>query len=644
MKLKRNQKVLFVFIIFFMFLFFSTTSYAGSQEWNSLDYDITVNRDGSIDVIETWDVDISSTNTMFKTFEDSASDYYYFGNVKVSEVVNGQEKFLEQIYEQQYHVEDGCFYALPISSHEYEIAWHVGVDGYDSRVYKMYYTVYDAVKKYDDCTELYWQLLSSNNGMTGTNVTGIIRLPKDVSNIDALRVWGHGNLSAEIYKESTSVVKFKQPRVEPYEQLEIRIVTDEDIYGTLTNTYPEKKLQSILNEEQGWADEANAEREKAKNAWIGYVIKAILAGIVNLGIIVFAIVKCGNNKRIREDLIRQYGDETSFITEMEYFRDIPDEENATPARAVYMRDFRKNSSNIEAELSDIFSATILNLSLKKILNFEMVTEKEVRIMKSSNADMLAENLPEDEKIVYDLIDRCMINKDYITTKDFNKFATREYDLFYRQMHKIDDKVMRRLTELNIISREKRDILKKWSTSYAYYLILGFVSFIMFPPLLGLSIGLFMYGISTRKNATCVSILSTRGQEEVQMWKGLKKYMEDYSMLDERMVPDIVLWEKYLVYATAFGIADKVLKQLKVVHPEMFEASYNGNGYWHIVGSPYHDNSRVFTDFSRDLKTVYSRAASSYAAAHSSSSSGSGGGGGFSGGGGGGGGGGSCGGR
>ena len=87
MKPKRNQKVLFVFIIFFMFLFFSTTSYAGSQEWNSLDYDITVNRDGSIDVIETWDVDISSTNTMFKTFEDSASDYYYFGNVKVSEVV-----------------------------------------------------------------------------------------------------------------------------------------------------------------------------------------------------------------------------------------------------------------------------------------------------------------------------------------------------------------------------------------------------------------------------------------------------------------------------------------------------------------------------------------------------------------------------
>ena len=133
-----------------------------------------------------------------------------------------------------------------------------------------------------------------------------------------------------------------------------------------------------------------------------------------------------------------------------------------------------------------------------------------------------------------------------------------------------------------------------------------------------------------------------------MWNGLKKFMEDYSMLDERLVPDIVLWEKYLVYATAFGVADKVLKQLKVVHPEMFDRrdDYYGRnryGYWYMVNSPhYHDN--FFNSFNRDLGNVYKKAASSYSVAHSSSSSGSGGGGGFSGGGGGGGGGGSCGGR
>ena len=62
-----------------------------------------------------------------------------------------------------------------------------------------------------------------------------------------------------------------------------------------------------------------------------------------------------------------------------------------------------------------------------------------------------------------------------------------------------------------------------------------------------------------------------------MWKGLKHYMEDFSMLDKREVPEITLWDKYLVYATAFGIADKVLKQLKTVYPNL-ESMTSGNTY------------------------------------------------------------------
>ena len=95
----------------------------------------------------------------------------------------------------------------------------------------------------------------------------------------------------------------------------------------------------------------------------------------------------------------------------------------------------------------------------------------------------------------------------------------------------------------------------------------------------------------------------------------------------------VLWEKYLVYATAFGIAEKVLKQLKVKYPELTEDAY------------YYDKMRVMyvmshTDFSKSVETPISRSV----LAGTSYSSGSGGGGGFSGGGGGGAGGGGGGGR
>ena len=42
--------------------------------------------------------------------------------------------------------------------------------------------------------------------------------------------------------------------------------------------------------------------------------------------------------------------------------------------------------------------------------------------------------------------------------------------------------------------------------------------------------------------------------DVYKRQGLSRYMKDYSLLNEKRVLDLVLWEKYLVYATAFGIS------------------------------------------------------------------------------------------
>ena len=111
-----------------------------------------------------------------------------------------------------------------------------------------------------------------------------------------------------------------------------------------------------------------------------------------------------------------------------------------------------------------------------------------------------------------------------------------------------------------------------------------------------------------------------------MWKGLKHYMEDFSMLDKREVPEITLWEKYLVYATAFGIADKVLKQLKTVYPNL-ENMTSSNTYTYM-------NLMINTNFTSSFSNSISSAMSS-AYTSATASSGSGGGGGFSGGGGGG---------
>lgn len=73
---------------------------------------------------------------------------------------------------------------------------------------------------------------------------------------------------------------------------------------------------------------------------------------------------------------------------------------------------------------------------------------------------------------------------------------------------------------------------------------------------------FKAGISNR-----IKDLSDQGRSQLAEVVGLKKYLEEFSLIDERGVQEIDIWQEYLVYATLFGIADKVLEQLKKVYPD-----------------------------------------------------------------------------
>ena len=51
--------------------------------------------------------------------------------------------------------------------------------------------------------------------------------------------------------------------------------------------------------------------------------------------------------------------------------------------------------------------------------------------------------------------------------------------------------------------------------------------------------------------------------------GLKKFLKEFSLLDERGVNELSLWKDYMIYATLFGIADQVIRDMKKINPEYF---------------------------------------------------------------------------
>lgn len=629
------KNLLFIMIIsLFLILGFSTNSFAGNQEWNLLNYDVTLKSDGSADVVETWDIDIEETNTVFKQFKIDSSKYSEITDVSVTQIEPNQRE-LKQIYQEQYHVQTGCFYALKIDSSTFEIAWNVGLDNSSAtRTYELKYTIEDAVKIYNDCTEFYWMFLDTTNGIPADKVTGTIHLPRKVDDIETLRVWGHGPLNANIEKVSEDTVKFDVEHFDANTMLEVRIVTEDNIYKECDNQQSLSKLDNILSEEQKWADEANAQRAKARVIWTLIVIVAIV-------ISVFFISKIIKYIKAGKELKQQYAYKNPF-SDLKYFRDIPNEKNATPARAAYLYYFNKNSSNMLNSISKVFSATMLDLALKNIVSFEPLASKDMKIIIHSENVSKVE-LTTDEQTVYRLIKNAAGLDNTMTSKELTKYAKREYDEFYEGLNKLKDIATSFHEQNGTIDEERKKVSKKWSTKGIIYLITMFVllcigiGFMLFP----ISIALLICGIICFSNASKVCILSEKGKEEELQWKGLKNYMSEFSLLKDKQVPDLVLWEKYLVYATAFGISKKVIEQLKVVYPQMADPNYYNNrsySYLYLMSdNRFGDN--FIGNIDDMMKSVYSAASNAYSAAHSSDSSGSGGGGGFSGGGGGGGGGG-----
>lgn len=61
------------------------------------------------------------------------------------------------------------------------------------------------------------------------------------------------------------------------------------------------------------------------------------------------------------------------------------------------------------------------------------------------------------------------------------------------------------------------------------------------------------------------LVTKTGVEKQAQWQGFRNMLKEIAHLDDDELAAIVLWNRYLVYATAFGLADEVLKLIKLKH-------------------------------------------------------------------------------
>lgn len=633
----RKERKLLATIIFAVVLILLGTvkSNAGSLYLSDLDFNAQINNDGSMDVTETWYINIKNTNTLYKTFKKDKSKYSSITNVTVKDVTNGTSTDFKKTNEWAYHVQKGYYYGTENEDNDFEIGWGVGLDTTSSlRTYQISYRVNDAITKYNDYAELYWQFVGKDFEVDAKRIIGTIYLPSNVSNKEEIKVWGHtAGLNGTIYATDTNKIQFEINQFKHGTYVEVRTLFPTNLINTSGRVKQTDILDTVVKEETKWANKANRQRKidswmQENSDWLVGLIIILIFGSIFL-IVIIAELK--QTKKYKAKLKKiENREKIVETTQYKYFRDIPDE-GATPGEVMrILNPIRSQFSSLE--FGRIFSATMLDLTLKRYLDVKLEkNEKNKDVTNIYVLKQVSDGLKPNEQRIMTFVKNAAGSKKIITLKELQKYIKNQPYKVENLLTGTFKSIETQLEDDGIIDAEGYTDYKKYSSAKVGYIVaiiaLCWFAFAIIP--------IFAIVISAINAYLCwkiqkkSNIFTQKGIDKQAEWKGLKVFMEEFSMLDKREVPELVIWEKYLVYATAMGVADKVIKQLKIVYPDFENMSDSIATYSYM-------NLMLHTDFSRSFTNAMSSSIQSAHSTYSSTySSGSGGGGGFSGGGGGG---------
>ncbi len=143
-----------------------------------------------------------------------------------------------------------------------------------------------------------------------------------------------------------------------------------------------------------------------------------------------------------------------------------------------------------------------------------------------------------------------------------------------------------------------------------------VSMLAAVPVGAILIGLSVKGLSRRTPQAAL---------EVKRWEAFRRFMTDFSAMKEAGPTLLHLWEHYLVYATALGVAERLLENLKLVATDLGQP-VSRPGWFRPVST----DGRGMTAFSFDSFSSLGRSFSNLQSLARAASSSGGRGGGFSG--------------
>lgn len=588
------KKILVLSLLLFTTIFGRTV-----YEIERLDIVANIERDGSLEVEERVIYDIGKINGILYNID--ALGYGKFTDLQIFYEDDGEFKQARN----NTAPSEGNF-TVSVDDSLYKIKLYAPSQN-ERKEFIFRYNLTRGVTVYRDIAQLNRKMVGKDWQNSIGNISVTVNLPENVKK-DDIYAFGHGPLTGNIEILDGKSVRYTLNDYRPGEFLEVNLLFPKNILTSFNPLLMKNKsaLKEILDMEGKLAKEANDARKRAIiGFYLGRVV-LVLAVAWWLFLVVFIYLK--NSKRYKVE--NEYG---------EYFRELPDDYSPSIAGTLVSR-------NLYPSGRELF-AMLLDLVRKGHLKLEEGEKTTTLILQESGKPLSEEEkfilnwyireLGDGEKIILESVEASIKGRG--GAKEFNRNYERWRTIVYSDM-----------LEKNL-KMDKRD---KFSTSLgiftgiAYFIgggmLVVYFQSELFILMILLGFILLPYTFS-RKRA------SLEKEKAISRWEAFKKFLVDYSNLEEAKLASIELWEHYFVYAVALGVAEKVAKGYSKIMSKKGEEStiIGGRGYRNNSLMNMYLYSHAFRSMERNTSFVAQRAMESVA--RSSRSSARGRGGGFSGG-------------
>lgn len=596
-KCKRLERIVIIFVVFILMV--SSAFSSASYRIDDLRIRAEIKKDGSVLVTEQILYSADKINGIL--YNVDAKGYGELKNLNVFYEENG--KFIPAV--KQRGSQRGNF-TVSEDDGLYKIKLYYPLRN-EREYFAVRYILPQGVTAYKDTAQFNRKMVGENWEKSIRNVQVTVELPEEISK-EKIYAFGHGPLTGNVEILNGKEIKYTLENYYPGEFLETNILFPKELVSEINKKYIKNKnaFSEIMKMEKNFAEEANRERDRAVK--IMGLKWAVFGAAVCWIIFVGTFIYLKNGKRYKVKAL--YG---------EYFRELPDDYTPAVAGAVVSRTAIK---------PEHLFATVMDLVRKDFL--ELIEEGNQTILRRTDERDFSSLKPY-EKYVLDWYINDMGDGIEVVLENVEKYisGSRNTKKFYSKYQVWYKGVADDLKNLGIVKAKSKKIPT----------LLGvFTGFLMFPG------GVFMaqkFGEPKFMIFTFGAIpfiifsgskrkLSFEAEEAYARWSAFKKFLVDYSNLEEAKTASIHIWEHYFVYAVALGVAEKVARAYKKISALRGEEENIGVGrYYRPSLMNSYTYSRAFRNVERYTAGAANRSIREVSKSNHSSAGGRGGG--FSGG-------------